>query len=72
MKRRRRYRVLLINCDCASGIKAIIERKNYFMMGPRCPYCNRNLGIMQYTDTQFTCMAEGDLEAIRKYRESQK
>jgi hypothetical protein len=34
------------NCDCGSG--KIISYKKNWKYGPRCPYCNKILGPMEY------------------------
>jgi len=45
---RRRYRVFSTNCDCASG--TIVRQKSSprWVLGPKCPYCGRQLGWMQF------------------------
>ena len=63
----KRYRIFLTNCDCASDIKALVERKFNFMIGPRCPSCHKILGPMQHTDTGQVFKARGDIEAIQMY-----
>jgi len=65
----RKYIIISINCDCASGIMARIPKA--WVYGPRCQYCRKILGPMQY-DILDEIKAKGDVHALRLYREKMK
>ena len=60
------YAIVLVNCDCASDT---IARRwpTRWMMGPRCPGCQRILGPMQYR-VEATVHALDEMDAVRRYR----
>jgi hypothetical protein len=59
------YTILSINCDCASGLHALHNPR--FVFGPRCPFCYKNLGPMEYRELGKV-KAEYEEDAIRKYK----
>ena len=69
-----RYYIILTNCDCASNIIAKpSEQYHKWIFGPRCPGCHKILGWMQWRlACEETFIADGELGALRKYREGKK
>lgn len=65
-----KYIIFSTNCDCASGRKALHNPR--FIIGPRCPYCNKILGPMQYTILGEIHTQNGKEDALKLYRYSKK
>lgn len=63
----RTYYIVYINCDCGSDLYALTSVR--WVYGPRCRGCGRILGPIEYR-VYGKERASGDLEALRKWRDS--
>jgi len=69
----RKYDIISTNCDCGSGrIATLSGRCLKWIFGPKCPYCKRQLGFMQWDRIYSGITADGDLEALQKYRKTER
>ena len=73
MKKRRniRYQIFSTNCDCASGTIVRQKTKERWIIGPRCPYCRKQLGWMQFAfmdELLATCPFEAEDEYERRFK----
>jgi len=64
----RKYDIISINCDCASGRIAVTSGRSW-VHGPKCPFCGTQLGFMQWDRIYSGIEAGGDIDALQKYRE---
>ena len=64
------YYIILTNCDCCSDTiaKAPSQVKEW-VYGPRCPGCNKILGIMQWQlANENKYYAKSQTDALQQYR----
>ncbi len=64
-KRKRPFIIIDTNCDCSSD--TIARHPTRYMWGPRCPNCNKILGLMEWDDVDKV-MAFTAWEALEIYR----
>ena len=71
MKKEKKYTYVIIstNCDCCSD--TIARHPTTYLFGPRCPWCKKILGCMQWMVVDKV-RAVGDFEALRLYYEKRK
>jgi hypothetical protein len=64
--KKKTFNIISTNCDCCSD--TIARYPTNYLYGPRCPWCNKILGCMQWR-VEDKVRATGQREALQIYGE---